>query len=84
MAKKISQREARRLRKQVAELCTKIVTIQSTWRREYPNGSHVGSHTFVPNTPVVEAIRTCHKLGFAVVVTMHNSNELAFYGVSTK
>ena len=42
---KISQREARRLRKRVDELETQRRQERSSWARDYPGGQHLGSLT---------------------------------------
>lgn len=84
MAKKISQREAQRLQKQVFELSEKVRKIQCTWRREYPAGAHIGSRVYDANDKILEAIRVSHLLGHAIVATRHAANEIAYYAVPVK
>jgi hypothetical protein len=62
----ISQREARRLRKRVAELEQMIDGRNKRWAREYPGG--VGLGWINVDAIAVAQVRTARLLGHAVVV----------------
>lgn len=75
---KISQREARRLKKRVAELEALREKERSSWVREYPGGVHLGSWT--PAEWLFASIKTARRLGFPVVVATHDTeNNIHFY-----
>ena len=80
MAKKISQREARRLQKQVSELQNKIGAIQRPWTNDYPGGAHIATYV---HQALCDTVKVANKLGHPVVVTVRNG-ELYFYGVNAK
>ncbi len=81
MAKKISQREARQLRKLVAELERKIYDIKHPWGNDYPGGAHIA--TLTGTAELLTAVSTANRLGHPVVVSKRNG-ELHFYGVDAK
>lgn len=81
MSKKISQREARRLRKRVAELEKRNEQNASAWAREYIGGVHVAT---VGVSDVNHAIcRAARKLGHALVAVPGDNGkwELSLYAV---
>lgn len=74
MSKKISQREARKLRKRVAELEKINEQNASAWAREYIGGVNI---TTVPTSDVHHAIcRTARKLGHALVAVPSDNGKL--------
>ena len=81
MSKKISQREARSLRKRVAELEKANEQNANAWAREYIGGVNVAT---VIVTDVSHAIcRTARKLGHALVVVPSDNGkcELSIFAV---
>jgi hypothetical protein len=80
--KKISQREARKLRKRVAELEKRNEQNANAWAREYIGGVHVANATV---SDVSHAIcRTARKLGHALVAVPGSDNgkyELSLFAV---
>jgi hypothetical protein len=79
--KKISQREAKHLRKRVAELERHNEQNASAWAREYIGGVHVAT---VSVSDVNHAIcKTARKLGHALVVVPGDNGkwELSVYAV---
>lgn len=77
--KKISQREARRLRKRVAELEREKMLNASAWCREYIGGVNIDTIT-VHNMDWA-IISTARKLGHAVVVLPGDNSSLLVYAV---
>lgn len=81
MSKKISQREARKLRKRVTELEKINEQNASAWAREYIGGVNIAT---VPTSEVHHAIcRTARKLGHALVAVPSDNGklELILYAV---
>jgi len=81
LSKKISQREARQLRKRVAELERRDELNASAWAREYIGGVNVAT---VMVSDVSHAIcRTARKLGHALVAVPSDNGkfELSIYAV---
>lgn len=81
MSKKISQREARALRKRVAELENRNEQNASAWAREYIGGVNVAT---VVVSDVSHAIcRTTRKLGQALIAvpTENGKFELSLFAV---
>jgi hypothetical protein len=79
--KKISQREARRLLKRVAELEKQNERNANAWAREYVDGVNIAT---VGVTDVSYAIcRTARKLGHAIVAlpSDNGKHELSLYAV---
>jgi tRNA G18 (ribose-2'-O)-methylase SpoU len=66
MRKPISQREARRLRKRVADLATILAGQRNLWRTDYPGGVHLD--TISVNGTEAAIVRTARALGHACVV----------------
>lgn len=75
---KISQREARRLRKRVAELESLVSRQRERWGHDYPGGTHIGSTK--PEATVYACVKTARALGHAVV-TVENSGELMLFAL---
>lgn len=78
---KISQREARRLKKQVAELMGRMDAQRRTWGRDYP-GVHILTmqKTETIDGTDIATLRTARTLGHTLVVTMEG-DAIYFYGV---
>lgn len=71
---KISQREARRLRKKLGEMERAEEARRRSWASDYPGG--VNFTVSQPNETVIAAIKTARMLGHAVVVTLNGSTVL--------
>lgn len=76
---KISQREARRMKKRLVELEQMEDRRRQSWRSDYPGG--VNLVNIVAQSDVHAMIRTARKLGHAVVVTHNGTSELQFYAL---
>lgn len=78
MARLISQREARRLRKEVVELRERERVRLAVWSSDYPGGVHID--TVRINSTEVAIAETAAKLGFVIVAKPAN-NTLRLYAV---
>jgi hypothetical protein len=79
LSKKISQREARQLRKRVAELEKINEQNASAWARDYVGGVNIDT---IPVKDVEwHIISTARKLGHAVVVLPTDNFKLLLYAV---
>jgi hypothetical protein len=80
--KAISQREARRLQKEVRGLKTTLADLYRTWGRDYP-GVHILSLDKGDSVGIedLKTIETARRLGHPVIVT-HDGTRLLFYGVT--
>jgi hypothetical protein len=76
---KISQREARRLRKRVQELEDWERQRMNPWHTGWPRGVDVGSVTV--DSATYAALHTARKLRHAVVVVTDELNTLKFYAI---
>jgi len=74
---KISQREARALRKRVAELETEIGRQRNAWSAEWPRGIDIARIAYHETAVIVHVAR---KLGHAVVVTT-DGDTLRFFAL---
>lgn len=78
---KISQREARRLRKRVDELEEIIQKQHRSWSSSYPGGTHIATQPYNAETDFLPAIvKVSRQLGHAVVV-VNDGPKLMFYGL---
>lgn len=79
---KISQREARRLRKRVGELESLLRSQRMAWSREWPGGIHIW--TSEANTDAKMAtLRTARRLGRPIVaVADQGSPTIRYYAVN--
>lgn len=77
---KISQREARRLRKRVAELEDVIRRQNLRWSSDWPNGVEIASFNDVGELVSAE-IRTARLLGHAVIALVNTNNVVRLFGV---
>lgn len=76
---KISQREARRLKKRVEVLEKMDSDRRKAWSSDYPGGVFLVG---ISTQPAVHAMaKTARKLGHAVVVTTNGDTELQFYAL---
>lgn len=75
---KISQKEARRLRKRVRELEQAERHRRRSWGQEWLGGVIVTSFQWPTTDQHVIAIRTARKIGHAVVVTGDDNGMLRF------
>ena len=78
MGRRISQREAHRMKKQIAALEDRYRRLVRSWLHR-PAGVHLGN---LPNETMTDRVKLCYRLDHAVVVTTEN-NELQFYAVKT-
>lgn len=76
--KSISQREARRLRKRVSELESRIIQQRAAWSQEYLGGAQIGTQLFTVDNAIPSIVRTARKLRHAVVVVGDDSQTLRF------
>jgi hypothetical protein len=75
--KKISQREARRMRKELQALRKRDEARERSWSSEYPDAIHIASSS--PSTDVVAIIKTARKLGHAVICTAEGDGKIFYY-----
>jgi len=78
---KISQREARRLRKRNRELEQILEEQQSRWNTEWPCSKLIGD--ILPGDGIMQAVRTARILNHAVVVVPENA-KLRFFALELK
>jgi hypothetical protein len=75
----ISQREARRLRKRVAELEQQQRRQRQVWANEYATGLYIGTVANAPIAPRI-AIHTARVLGHVSVALM-SGDDIKFYAL---
>lgn len=80
MRAKISQREARRLQKRVAELENIENERRSRWTNKYPGGVNIGS-TAAAGPLIHAALTTARKLDHAIVVTTEDDGHINFFAL---
>ena len=78
--KKISQREAQRLRRRVRDLEDQISRERSHYVHDYP-GPHLCSLDLVGGADIAACVRTARKLGHGVAVTVWDKTQLRFFAV---
>jgi hypothetical protein len=78
-AKPISRREARALRKRVAELESILEQQRYRWAEEYPGGTHIDDVTV--DASVWATAHTARLLQHAVVVIPRSNNVLRLFGL---
>ena len=76
---KISQREARRLRKRVSELERAEESRRNVWVNEYPGGAHIGTINCASLTADV-MVKVARQCGHAVVA-VNGTNEIRLYAL---
>lgn len=76
---RISQREARRLRKEVVQLREIEDKRRRSWSADYPGGVNLVNVVVQPDVHAI--IKTARKLGHAVVVTNYGDNTAQFYAL---
>lgn len=77
---KISQAEARRLRRRVAELEKAENDRRNRWSLDYPEGAHLGS-VRRDSDWLTGRIDAARMLGHAVVVTQEENATIRFYAL---
>jgi len=75
---KISQREARRLKKRVEELERIESSNNNRWSQDYVGGVHIGSSDFTSEPGNFSAVKTARALGHAVIA-VPSGTEIKFY-----
>lgn len=73
---RISQREARRLRRRVQRLEMILENQRKTWSQDYI-GTEIARHQFITGA-VPDVVRTARKLGHAVVVIGNDTETVRF------
>jgi hypothetical protein len=82
MGKKISQAEARRLRRKVQALEDREQARMNPWRSDYPDGVHLCTTSYATEREDLACMMTARKLACAVVAVPDSTrNEVRFYGV---
>lgn len=76
---KISQREARRLKKRIHELEYERAEQRNRWVRDFPGGIELG-HITLPRDWFMGRIEAARMLGYAIVATEHE-NTLHIFAV---
>lgn len=76
--RRISQREATRLRRRVAELETLEKQRNARWSKTYPGGAHIGTVRLTCEQVAIAA--TADKLGF-LLIAKRDDFDLLLYGV---
>jgi len=79
MTKTISQREARALKRRVAELEADEDRRRNAWADIYPGGVNIATLTIPDNTR--SAVHTARLLRHAVVVTLNNNGTLCLHAL---
>lgn len=82
MSKKISQLEARRLKKRVQELERREESRFALWGSDYPYGTQICALALDPKGVVSTAIKTARRLGNAIVVTVADDGTVYFFALS--
>lgn len=77
MNKKISQLEARRLKRRVDELEANERRRNNAWSGDFPGGVHV--YTLTIGDALRQTIRVSRQLGHAVVVTLSSDGSAQFH-----
>lgn len=79
--KTISQREARELRRRVAELESQEESRRNAWTHEYPGGVNIAQTAYNASTDFLPAvIHNSRRLGHAVVCVA-NENNIRYYAL---
>jgi hypothetical protein len=78
---RISQREARRLRKRVEELERAEDSRRRRWSSEWPSGTHIATAKWDADARVPVSIRTARALRHAVIATTKDDGTVLFYAL---
>jgi hypothetical protein len=81
MSTKISQREARRLKKRVEELERRDKDRANRWKSDYVGGRNICTVKFEPRDVAIVAINTARLLDHYVVVTTRDDGTIQFFAV---
>jgi hypothetical protein len=76
---KISQREARALRKRVNEMETVLDRQRNAWADSWPDGVNIA--TFAVDREINAAIRTARRLNHACVVVLKSDGDIAVFAL---
>ncbi len=84
MSRKISQRQARLMSKQLSDIAERDSRRQMEWVTEYPGGVHI--RTLAVGDGTSDVLYTARRLGFSIICTVAKrpsgqSDELLFYAV---
>lgn len=79
--KQISQREARQLRKRVANLEKMIEQQNNCYVLDYPGGAHIGTVSWEHDTHIASSVYTARRLGHAVVAVSNGARRFDLYAV---
>ena len=74
----ISQREARRNRKELERLREQIRRQRSVWSQDYMGGVEIGMAEFASEHSLPVSVRTARKLGHAVVCIGDDTGKVRF------
>lgn len=75
---KISQREARRLKKRVQELEKEINAQRASWSSDWPGGVHIATAEADMLATICARLETARRLGHAVVATEASKTRIEF------
>lgn len=79
--KKISQREARRLQRELARLENQQQGQRAVFARDYPGGVHILTYSF-RDSETIATFKTARRLGHAIVATIPDSNgDVKFFAI---
>lgn len=78
---RISQREARRCKKQLAEMELRDRERNNAWCHDWPLGVNIGSIRLQADSALVGSIRTARNLQHAVVATCDETGMVRFYAI---
>ena len=78
---KISQREARRLRKRVEQLEDLEEQRNNAWTQAWPMGKHIGSVQLVADSFLAGAIKTSRLLNHAIVASITEQGKVNFHAM---
>ncbi len=81
MTNRISQREARALRKRVAELERVIEGERNAYAAQWPCGVHLGDITWPEPDSRASAVYTARRLGHAVVAIHNGDRTIRLYAL---
>ena len=77
--KRISQRQARELKKRVDELERREMDRRNAWAREWVDGVHLSSVSL--DRADYAVVKTARRLGHAIVATTPNDGKLELYAL---
>ena len=75
---RISQREARCLKRRVCELEEQERARRRSWAQDWPDGISIATAKWEPNDQVPVAVRTARRLNHAVVAMTDDTGRVSF------